>query len=281
MAPIVPVPRVQPLFLAAPAGERFCLYHAPADPCRGAVVYLHPFGDEMNKARRMAALQARALAARGYGVLQIDLHGCGDSSGDFAEARWDTWKEDVALASDWLRARLGQSVTLWGLRLGALLALDCAGQDGAAPAGVLLWQPLASGSSFLTQFLRMKMANQLLGEGAEAAAGTKALRETLRGGTTLEVAGYELAPALADAIDALDTARLLVHGCPVHWFEIVAAAGRPPAPAAARIGQAWAQAGVDLHLHTVHGLPFWATQEITECPGLLDATATALCGVTA
>jgi alpha/beta superfamily hydrolase len=40
----------------------------------------------MNKARRMAALQARALAALGYGVLLLDLHGCGDSSGDFGDS---------------------------------------------------------------------------------------------------------------------------------------------------------------------------------------------------
>ena len=40
------------------------------------------WAEEMNKARRMAALQARLLAENGYAVLQIDLHGCGDSSGD-------------------------------------------------------------------------------------------------------------------------------------------------------------------------------------------------------
>jgi len=33
----------------------------------------------MNKSRRMAALQARVFAAMGFGVLQIDLFGCGDS----------------------------------------------------------------------------------------------------------------------------------------------------------------------------------------------------------
>ncbi len=270
----------RPFFLAAAPGQRFCLYHPPAGACRGALLYLHPFGDEMNKSRRMAALQARALAALGYGVLQIDLHGCGDSSGDFADARWDGWKDDVALAAAWLRAETGQPVALWGLRLGALLALDCARMPGAAPAAVLLWQPLVNGATFLTQFLRMKMANQLLSEGADSGSGTKALRETLRAGSPLEVAGYELAPAMADAIEALDTKALAVAGCPVHWFEVVSAAGRAIAPAAARIGAAWEQAGVDLRVHVVHCLPFWATQEIAECPALLAATAAALTDTT-
>ena len=65
----------QPMFLAQGAAARFALYHAPQQPCRGALLYLHPFAEEMNKARRMAALQARRLAAEGWGVLQLDFHG--------------------------------------------------------------------------------------------------------------------------------------------------------------------------------------------------------------
>jgi alpha/beta superfamily hydrolase len=41
--------------------------------------------EELNKSRHVAAAQARAFAAAGYSVLQIDLYGCGDSSGDFGE----------------------------------------------------------------------------------------------------------------------------------------------------------------------------------------------------
>jgi alpha-beta hydrolase superfamily lysophospholipase len=64
-------------FLPAASGQRFCLFHQPDSltAARGAVVYVHPFAEEMNKSRRMAALQAKALAAAGYAVLQIDLHG--------------------------------------------------------------------------------------------------------------------------------------------------------------------------------------------------------------
>jgi len=76
----------------------------------------------MNKARRMAALQSRRLAAAGYSVLQIDLFGCGDSSGDFADARWEIWKQDLRLALGWLKPRVAGPLGLWGLRLGATLA---------------------------------------------------------------------------------------------------------------------------------------------------------------
>jgi len=269
----------QALFLAHGAAARFALYHAPAAPCRGAWLYLHPWAEEMNKARRMAALQARALAAEGWAVLQLDLHGCGDSAGDFADASWESWRADVALGLDWLHATLGEQLPqapgLWGLRLGALLALDYAARPaGRAPSQLLLWQPVLQGASHLTQFLRLRVAAQMLGDGA-ADGGTEALRATLAGGTPLEVAGYTLAPALAAALDGLDASRL-PPPCPVHWLEVAPAAGRPLSPVAQRVLQGWQAAGVDGRAQSVAGPQFWATQEIAEAPSLLAATCAIL-----
>jgi exosortase A-associated hydrolase 2 len=278
MLQVETAPHAEPFFLTTELGQRFCLFHPPAGVCRGAVLYVQPFGEEMNKARRMAALQARALAELGFGVLLLDLHGCGDSSGDFVDARWDGWKRDVACGHQWLSERLGVPVSLWGLRLGALLALDYAIGARQAPASLMLWQPVHSGATFLTQFLRLRIANDMLSEDKEKGGGTKALRDALRNGATLEVAGYELAPALADAIESLDAAALLTTACPVHWFEAVPAEGRPPSPAAARVAAAWQAGGVDLHTHLIVCPPFWATQEITECAALLAATSSVLTG---
>jgi exosortase A-associated hydrolase 2 len=271
--------RAEPFFLSTGSGQRFCLFHPPATAeCRGAVMYVHPFADEMHKARRMAALQARELAALGYGVLQLDLFGCGDSSGDFGDARWDIWKDDLALGRTWLHERLGKPVSLWGLRLGALLALDFARGSPDAISRIVLWQPVQSGATFLTQFLRLRVANHMLGEGKEKSAGTQALRNVLRAGEVLEVAGYDLAPAMAEAIDSLDAAQLASTACPIHWFEAVSAADRPISPAGAKVAAAWQQAGVDLHLHLAPCPPFWATQEITECPALVSATSSIFAG---
>lgn len=265
----------QALFLAHGAGARFALYHAPAAPCRGAWLYLHPWAEEMNKARRMAALQARALAAAGWAVLQLDLHGCGDSAGDFGDASWDGWRADVALGLDWLHATLDVPAGLWGLRLGALLALDYAARPaGRAPARLLLWQPVLQGASHLTQFLRLRMAAEMLGEGG-GANDTAALRASLAAGQPLEVAGYTLAPALAGALDTLDASRL-APPCPVHWLEVAPAPGRPLPPAAQRVLAGWQAAGVDCHAQTVAGPAFWATQELAEAPALLAATTALL-----
>ncbi len=270
------MPVAEPFFLDGEGGQRFCLYTPPTAPCRGALLYIHPFAEEMNKSRRMAALQARALADIGFGVLQIDLLGCGDSAGDFADARWEVWKNDLALAQQWLIDKLGAPVHLWGLRLGALLALDYASNPVAAPASLLLWQPVQNGKQFLTQFLRLQVASAMFGEGKGdgAATSTAALRTSLAAGASLEVAGYELAPALAAALDGVDMAALPPPTVPLAWFEIVASAERPLPPVAARQIAAWTEAGVPLHSAAVSGLPFWSTQEITECTPLLNATTT-------
>ena len=132
-------------FLPVANGQRLCLYHAPIDPlAKGAFLYLHPFAEEMNKARRMAALQARILAERGYAVLQIDLHGCGDSSGAVGDATWQGWLQDLIAAHAWLRRQCQAPLWLWSLRTGGLLAAQAAAQFGEL-ANFLYWQPIASG----------------------------------------------------------------------------------------------------------------------------------------
>ncbi len=263
----------EPFFLETADGPLFCLFHRPAGACRGALVYLHPFAEELNRTRRMAAVGARRLADQGVAVLQIDLHGCGDSAGDFGDAGWDGWKRDVAAACAWLRERMGCAVGLWGLRLGALLALDCARDPAIAAERLLLWQPVTNGASYMTQFLRLRLAGELLQEkGEKSGASTDSLRAQLRAGESLEVAGYRLAPALALPIDALDGSKL-VPPCPVAWCELTPAPDRPLPPAGARVAAAWREQGVKVDVHLAQGPQFWATPEIEEAQSLVDATA--------
>jgi exosortase A-associated hydrolase 2 len=269
-------PAAEPFFLKTAGGTRFCLFHAPLGACLGAVLYVSPFAEEMNRSRRMAALQARELAKLGYGVLQLDLHGCGDSSGDFMDARWETWKHDLALGAAWLHERLGQPLILWGSRLGVLLALDYARTAPHPVASMLLWQPILSAHAYLTQFLRLRVAGALLGEDGAGQQGTNALRATLQSGQAVEVAGYRLAPALAASIDALPPLDAMPPSCPVHWFEAIAAAGQEPSPRVLQAAASWRNAGVDLHFQAVICPPFWSTSEITISPAWLEATSAAL-----
>jgi uncharacterized protein len=274
-------PRVrasEAFLLPLAGGGRFCLFHPAAGPSGGvgAAVYVHPFAEEMNKSRRMAALQARALSEAGISVLQIDLLGCGDSAGDFGDATWTLWRDDVIAASRWLHARTGFTPFLWGLRCGCLIAAAAAAALESAP-DLVFWQPVMSGRQHLQQFLRLKVAGQLMGRGDADRTGTASLRAELEAGATLDIAGYALAPALALGLDAADLAPP-PSGVRVVWVEI--SSSDPPAisPAGQQRIAAWKAAGHVVAASAVPGLPFWQTQEIAESPALVEATLASVLG---
>ena len=261
-----------PFFLHTEGGRLFCIHHEPKDitRIRGAMVYVHPFAEEMNKARRMAAVQARALADAGWSVLTIDLAGCGDSEGDFGQADWPQWRADVALACEWLRGKTGRIPALWGLRAGCLLACEVASSMEAAP-DLLFWQPTISGKQFLQQFLRLRVTGQLFGSTAQDRTGTKQLHEELRQGNSLEVAGYTLSSGLAMGLDASELTPPATRARVV-WLEVVPDDPAGLSPAAHSRIELWKSAGHDVAAATVTGPAFWQTQEITECPALVAAT---------
>ncbi len=256
-------------------GGRFCIHHPPQRAHGRGLVYVHPFGDEMNKARRTAALQARRLAAEGWSVLQIDLYGCGDSAGDFSEARWETWSQDVRAALEWLRERVDGPLSLWGLRLGATLACDVARDPALSLERLVLWQPIVAGDQFLVQFLRLRLASEMLAAGAATTA-QRELRAELAQGRSLEIAGYELHPDLAAAITRQDLLTTVPAVKRVHWLEVAAEPGSQPRPPSRRVMEAWTRHGVGINTVVVQGEPFWSTIEIAECEALLSATSAAL-----
>jgi exosortase A-associated hydrolase 2 len=240
-----------------------------AVPVRRAFLYLHPFAEEMHKSRRMAALTTRALAGAGHAVLQVDLTGCGDSWGDFGDASWDLWREDVRAAHDWLVGCHDAPLTLWGLRTGATLAVDMAERLPRVDR-LLLWQPVANGEMFLNQFLRIRLAAEMLTDG-KAQTGVQALRERLAAGEPVEVGGNLLGPALASGLAGMQLSASRP-GQPTHWLEAGSLGGPEISPASRRIVDAWRADGVEVSARAVPGEAFWLTQEITECPALIDAT---------
>lgn len=274
-APLLPTPHVEPFFFDAEPGTRFSLYHAPAPqmPARGAILYVHPFAEELNHSRRMASLQARRFAAQGFAVLQIDLFGCGDSCGDFSAARWDQWLRDLAIAADWLAERRNGPMQLWGLRLGALLALDFSRTREVQ--GLILWQPILTGHSCINQFLRQRLAADLRRGLPLAERSTVALRQRMEAQGTIEVNGYEVSVHLARAIDSCDARIMKPPPCPVHWFASGLPAPTRLAPIVTRLAARWAGFGATVHFHPVAGIPFWGRPDLPECPALLEATSAA------
>ncbi len=262
-------------FLPAGAGQRFCLYTpSQAAAEKGAVLYIHPFAEEMNKSRRMAALQSRALAVAGYGVLQIDLDGCGDSSGDFGDASWDSWVADVSQACHWLQERSSAPLWLWGLRAGCLLAVNAAVNLKNCP-NFLFWQPVLAGKPLLQQFLRLKLAGELIGNEGKKLA--EEMRQQLAQGEAIEVAGYRLSPALTHGLEAAEL-RLLPNAGRVEWIELSNRAEATLAPISRKRLEEWHKSGLAVRSQVVSGPSFWQTSEIEESRALIQATLDALGG---
>jgi uncharacterized protein len=258
----------------AGGGQRYCLFHAPAgEAVRGAVLHLHPWAEEMNKSRRMAALQARAFAAAGFAVLQFDLYGCGDSSGDFADASWAGWLADVHTAADWLAARHPAApLTLWGQRAGCLLA-TAAAATMRRPCRFLFWQPPASGKLLLQQFLRLRAAAEMAGGDSKAVL--DGVRRELAAGRAVDIAGYALPAALAQGLEAA-TLEAPARASQVAWLEVSAAEEAALLPASLPRIEAWRAAGHAVHAQVVRGPAFWQTTEIEDAPRLIDASLAAL-----
>jgi len=283
------VPPLEVLFHPArTGGQRLYLHHTPpvGVPVRGTVLYVHPWAEEMNKCRRMAAITSRALAADGWAVLQLDLLGCGDSSGDFADATWQAWINDVVEGAEWLRGRHpGAPLWLWGMRAGALLAAAALNRLPAAP-NLLLWQPSTQGKVVLQQFLRLKAASDLAaGGGKEAMA---ALRAEAAAGKPVNVAGYSVSTGLYQGLQAAALAPLPVSsasasanagGAPrLVWVEVATQPSAGPGPAAQAGLDAWTAVGWSCAWRGVQAPSFWQTVEIEDAPALVEATRSALAG---
>lgn len=264
---------IEPFWLPGCQGALYALHYPPATGTpRAAVLCVSPFAEEMNKARRMQALQARQLAAAGFGVLIADPYGTGDSAGEFEAARWDDWRADLLTQVCWLHDRGYGTVLPWGVRLGALLAMELA-VELAAPR-LLLWQPVSDGSQYLRQFLRLRLAAERLKGSSETLDGLQTL---LAAGQSVEVAGYMLHPQLAAALAQARLQRPMA-GMRVDWFELASDPARGLVPLSTRLVADWRQHGVAVEAQRVQGDPFWATQDISCAPALLAATVAALTG---
>jgi exosortase A-associated hydrolase 2 len=267
---------MQPVFIAENASQLFAVYYPPkANAISRAIIHIPAFAEEMNKSRRMVALQAQALAEQGYAVLVLDLYGTGDSSGDFSQATWQGWLENIQTAIAWLKQQGAVYIDLWALRTGALLAVDFA--CNYAPNSIsklLCWQPVLNGDTFVSQFLRLRVAAALFNSNAPQEK-TADLKQQLMAGQALEVAGYLLNPELlkplmaarADSSDYAGLEELCL-------IELVASADQEASFANQQFFDKLQQQPIQVSLQKAVGDSFWASQEITTAPELIHLTTT-------
>ncbi|MBR0568578.1 hydrolase 2, exosortase A system-associated [Azoarcus sp. L1K30] len=267
----------RPVFIDGSQGRLFGLYFPATVPARGAFLYLPPFAEEMNRCRALASAQARSFARIGYSCLLLDPFGTGESHGELEAASWDLWATDAGIAADWLARESGLCVSLWGMRLGGLLAGSMFESAPSRYGRLLLWQPVVNGKQFLTQYLRLRVA-WLMERGLPAET-TDLIRGRMAEGQVVEVAGYPLAGQLAAGIDAarLFSGESAMQAKRIDWFENVTNDSGALSIAARQVVSALEARGAVVGSHPFSGPPLWQLHERDALPTLISAT-TALFG---
>jgi exosortase A-associated hydrolase 1/exosortase A-associated hydrolase 2 len=264
---------VRPFLLDGARGPLYAVYFPPvgARSAAGDILVAPAFAEEMNRCRAMVALQARRFASLGIGTLVVDPTGTGDSAGEFGEGTWRLWREDLLRGLDWLRSHGSGCRTAWGIRLGAIMAAELA-TAGVGIDRLLLWQPVTHGKSFLTQFLRIRVAAEL--EQSVGVKSTDELRRRSSAGEAVEVSGYPLNPELVRELDELQLpAAAPLGGVRLGWLDVAPSAEVPSNPVHQKLLAAYAAGGVHASFGRVVGPSFWQLHERAEVPELIDATA--------
>ena len=95
-------------------------------------------------------LLAKKLSAAGFDTLRFDYYGTGDSGGETTAAELSGWKDDIVAAAHELKEMSDtQRVVLVGVRLGGTLVAEVAPRLGENIDGIVLWDPIVHGASYL------------------------------------------------------------------------------------------------------------------------------------
>ena len=199
-----------PIVFEAPAGGCFGWFHPAQGPARSTgVVLCRPMGYEALCSYRTYSLLAETLAQAGFDVLRFDYHGTGDSAGaDTDSGRVAAWIGSIEAAAAQMKRIAGVSrIALFGVRLGATLAVQAASQMGGVDS-LVLWAPCVTGRAFVRE-LRAASANRGMGRSDAAADELDAMgclycAPTLASLQALDCTGLQRPPARHALIIARD-----------------------------------------------------------------------------
>lgn len=219
------------------------------------------FAEEMNRTRSFVSRISYRLSEAGFHVMQPDLSGTGDSTGEFHAAQWSRWIEELRLTSTWLLDQAGP-VHLVSLRAGALFLDDLLAAEPDRFERICLVEPFLTGADSVREFLQLRVARSIFEGTKESIA---MLTEALAGGTSMEVGGYDLSPGLyAD----LNSATIEHTGARIK-HALILGCGRSAETrrnAAMRaLAQTWCVAGAEAAYEFIATEPFWS-QELPSLP---------------
>ena len=196
---------------------------------------------------------ARMFAASGFPVFRFDFSGCGDSEGDLRFSSIANWQQELDAAITLFRKETGvEKCVLWGLRLGAGLALLLQQRNSNVP-GLILWQPVLDFSVHIKQFLRQKISNQI-SKGYRNAG--RSPEDELRSNGLVHVNGYPVTTDFYNSCTEIASKPAeVVPSVPV--FILSVSLLKQPSFALKKYEERLQKAGTQVEMKHVTAEPFW------------------------
>lgn len=184
-----------PYYFGHADSSLFGCYHPPSVtiPAPSGVLICYPVGHEYIRSHRLLLQLTKTLNRQGLHVFRFDYFGCGDSAGDFRDARTNRWIEDIQLAIGEFREMAGlDKISLLGLRLGGNLAAR-ASENNDFIKSLVLCDPVVEPAKYLSQLLSMQ--EQVIEDPKRFIISRRASQVG-----RCDLLGYEFTPQLRDDI---------------------------------------------------------------------------------
>jgi len=169
------------------------------------IIFCHPFAEEKNQSHSVIVKTSRAFAEIGFPVLRFDMSGCGDSEGELGEVTLSDWQKDLTSAIEHMKKDANaKNYALWGLRLGAGLAMLHAAQDSNV-SFLILWEPVLDFKKYMHHFLRRKISSQITDfQDEETNAGLTPINQLKEDGR-INIIGYTITNTFYESFESAST----------------------------------------------------------------------------
>lgn len=194
------------------------------------VLFVPPFGEEINLCRRFFSLVRSRLSQAGLVSVQPDLYGTGDSAGSLDEADWALWQDDLKRVLDHFCNTDSddckvERISLVAVRAGCLLAkslIQFIDQDVefASLKNVVFVQPESDGQAIVNRLFRARvMAQRLAGDKSQS---TQDLWSLIDREQLIHASGHSLSSQLCQSMRTqhLDDVLTMPPGTSNTWFNL-------------------------------------------------------------
>lgn len=268
---------IENTFIAISGLQLYVRYTKSSTPSETVTLVLSPFAEEMNKSRHLSCQLMNSLLLHGHDSFFHDPWGTGDSEADLDVASATIWQQHLFLIIEHLKTHGYRRLNIVASRYGSLQLFDLlsAIELPLQLDKIVLWQPYLQTTSFLQQFLRLKIAEQM-------AKGTKTsqkeLERQLAEGEIVEVAGYPITQQFVCSIQALkDLTHLPVRyqNTPLLWIDTSMRLNISPT---SENGLALLSQHFAAEFIQVQGAAWWNASELVQNPELIAQTVEFLTG---